>query len=231
MKKIQIYLDTADISKIIKTSKNNDIRGYTTNPSLMNKNKIQSYKKFIEYLCSKTTKPISFEIFADNEDKIYNQAITIAKFSRNIFVKIPIVNSKGKSLCGVIKKLSNKKIKLNITAVFSLKQFKKAHLSLNKDTPSIISIFAGRIADTGRDPEKIIRKCVTFRKNKKIKILWASTREFFNIIQAQNSKCDIITVTPEIYAKKYYKNFNLEKFSTQTSIMFYEDGKKLKLSI
>ena len=231
MKKIQIYLDTADISKIIKTSKNNDIRGYTTNPSLMHKNKIQSYKKFIEYLCSKTTKPISFEIFADNEDKIYNQAITIAKFSRNIFVKIPIVNSKGKSLCGVIKKLSNKKIKLNITAVFSLKQFKQAHSSLNKDTPSIISIFAGRIADTGRDPEKIIRKCVTFRKNKKIKILWASTREFFNIIQAQNSKCDIITVTPEIYAKKYYKNFNLEKFSTQTSKMFYEDGKKLNLSI
>ena len=231
MSKIQIYLDTADISKIIKTSKNSDIRGYTTNPSLMNKNKIKSYKKFIEYLCSKTTKPISFEIFADNEDEIYNQAITIAKFSRNIFVKVPIVNSKGKSLCGVIKKLSNKKIKLNITAVFSLKQFKKAHLSLNKDTPSIISIFAGRIADTGRDPEKIIRKCVTFRKNKKIKILWASTREFFNIIQAQNSKCDIITVTPEIYAKKYYKNFNLEKFSTQTSKMFYEDGKKLNLSI
>ena len=231
MSKIQIYLDTADISKIIKTSKNSDIRGYTTNPSLMNKNKIQSYKKFIEYLCSKTTKPISFEIFADNEDKIYNQAITIAKFSRNIFVKIPIVNSKGKSLCGVIKKLSNKKIKLNITAVFSLKQFKQAHSSLNKDTPSIISIFAGRIADTGRDPEKIIRKCVTFRKNEKIKILWASTREFFNIIQAQNSKCDIITVSPEIYAKKYYKNFNLEKFSTQTSKMFYEDGKKLKLII
>ena len=231
MKKIQIYLDTADISKIIKTSKNNDIRGYTTNPSLMHKNKIQSYKKFIEYLCSKTTKPISFEIFADNEDKIYNQAITIAKFSRNIFVKIPIVNSKGKSLCGVIKKLSNKKIKLNITAVFSLKQFKQVHSCLNKDTPSIISIFAGRIADTGRDPEKIIRKCVTFRKNEKIKILWASTREFFNIIQAQNSKCDIITVSPEIYAKKYYKNFNLEKFSTQTSKMFYEDGKKLKLII
>ena len=231
MSKIQIYLDTADISKIIKTSKNSDIRGYTTNPSLMNKNKIKSYKKFIEYLCSKTTKPISFEIFADNEDEIYNQAITIAKFSRNIFVKVPIVNSKGKSLCGVIKKLSNKKIKLNITAVFSLNQFKKAHLSLSKDTPSIISIFAGRIADTGRDPEKIIRKCVTFRKNKKIKILWASTREFFNIIQAQNSKCDIITVTPEIYAKKYYKNFNLEKFSTQTSKMFYEDGKKLNLSI
>ena len=231
MSKIQIYLDTADISKIIKTSKNSDIRGYTTNPSLMNKNKIKSYRKFIEYLCSKTTKPISFEIFADNEDEIYNQAITIAKFSRNIFVKVPIVNSKGKSLCGVIKKLSNKKIKLNITAVFSLNQFKKAHLSLNKDTPSIISIFAGRIADTGRDPEKIIRKCVTFRKNKKIKILWASTREFFNIIQAQNSKCDIITVTPEIYAKKYYKNFNLEKFSTQTSKMFYEDGKKLNLSI
>jgi len=231
MRKIQIYLDTADIDKIIKTSKNNDIKGYTTNPSLMNKNKIQSYKKFIEYLCSKTNKPISFEIFADNENEIYNQAITIAKFSKNIFVKVPIVNSKGKSLCRIIKKLSNKKIKLNITAVFTLRQFKKAYLSLDKNTPSIISVFAGRIADTGRDPDKIIRKCVTFRKNKKIKILWASTREFFNIIQAQNSKCDIITVTPEIYAKKYYKNFNLEKFSTQTSKMFYDDAKKLKLSI
>ncbi len=231
MKKIQIYLDTADVSKIIKASKNNDIKGYTTNPSLMHKNKIKSYKKFIEYLCSKTNKPISFEVFADNEKKIYNQAITIAKFSKTIFVKVPIVNSKGKYLSEVIKKLSSKQVKLNITAVFTFKQFKKAYLSLNKNTSSIISIFAGRIADTGRDPEKIIKKCVAFRKNKKIKILWASTREFFNIIQAQNSKCDIITVTPEIYIKKYYKNFNLEKFSVQTSKMFYDDAKKLNLSI
>ena len=231
MKKIQIYLDTADISQIIKTSKNSDIKGYTTNPSLMNKNKIKSYKKFIEYLCSKTNKPLSFEIFADNENEIYNQALTIAKFSKNIFVKVPIVNSKGKSLCGVIKKLSNKKIKLNITAVFTPKQFKAAYLSLDKKMTSIISVFAGRIADTGRDPEKIIEKCVRIRKNKKIKILWASTREFFNIIQAQNSKCDIITVTPEIYNKKIFKNYNLEKFSIETSKMFYEDAKKLKLNI
>jgi transaldolase len=231
MSKIQIYLDTADISQIIKTSKNNDIKGYTTNPSLMNKNKIKSYKKFIEYLSSKISKPISFEIFADNESEIYRQALTIANFSKNIFVKVPIVNSKGKSLCRVIKKLSNKKIKLNITAVFTPKQFKEAYLSLDKNTLSIISIFAGRIADTGRDPKKTIEKCVRIRKNKKIKILWASTREYFNITQAQDSKCDIITVTPEIYNKKIYKNYNLKKFSTETSKMFYEDAKKLKLSI
>ena len=231
MKKIQIYLDTADISKIIKTSKINDIKGYTTNPSLMSKNKIKSYKKFIEYLCLRINKPISFEVFADTEKEIYKQAKTITKFSKNIYVKIPIVNSKGKSLSKVIQKLKKKKIKLNITAVFTFKQFKKAYLSLNKKIPSIISIFAGRIADTGRDPQKIIKKCVTFRKNKKIKILWASTREFFNIIQAQNSQCDIITVTPETYSKKQFKNYNLEKFSVQTAKMFYEDAKKLNLSI
>ncbi len=231
MNKIQLYLDTADINEIIKTSNNQDVKGYTTNPSLMKKNKIRSYKKFIEYLCSKTNKPISFEIFSDNENEIYNQAIRISSYGKNIYVKIPIVNSKGKSLCKTIKKLSDEKIKLNITAVFTFKQFKEAYKSLNKKIPSIISVFAGRIADTGRNPESIIKKCVDIRKKNKIKILWASTREFYNIIQAQNSKCDIITITPEIYAKKILKNYNLEKYSTETSLMFYNDAKKLNLKI
>ena len=227
MAKTQIYLDTADINRIVNLENNKDIKGFTTNPSLMKKNNIKSYKKFIKYLCSITKKPISFEIFADDEKNIYEQAVKISSFSKNVYVKIPIVNSKGQILSNVINKLSKEKI----TAVFTFRQFKIAYLALNKKLPNIISIFAGRIADTGRNPEKIINQSARYRKNKNIKILWASTREYFNIIQANKVKCDIITVTPEIYEKKKLKNFNLEKFATQTSKMFYEDAKKLNLNI
>ena len=205
MNKIKLYLDTADIKTILKLSKNSDIKGITTNPSLMKKNNIKSYKNFIQLLCKKISKPISFEIFADNENEIFEQAIKISKYSKNIYVKIPIVNSKGKSLAKVIKKVSNEKIKVNITAVFTFEQFKQAHEAINSYTKSIISIFAGRIADTGRDPIDIIKNCVRYKKKKNIEILWASTREFFNIFQAENSKCEIITVTPEIYFKKIKK--------------------------
>ena len=229
--KIKIYLDTADIKKIVKAKNNKNISGCTTNPSLMRKNNIKSYQSFIKYLCKKVSKPISFEIFADDEKEIINQSIKISKFSKNILVKIPIINSKGKSLAGTIKKISDLNIKLNITAVFTFKQFKSAYDSLNKKNFNIISIFAGRIADTGRDPKFIISKCVKYKKNKNIKILWASTREYLNIIQAQNEKCDIITVTPEILSKKKLSGYNLEKFSIDTSKAFYEDAKKMKLKI
>ncbi len=209
--KIKIYLDTADIKKIVKAKNNKNISGFTTNPSLLRKNNIKSYQSFIKYLCKKVSKPISFEIFADDEKEI--------------------INSKGKSLAGTIKKISDLNIKLNITAVFTFKQFKSAYDSLNKKNFNIISIFAGRIADTGRDPKFIISKCVKYKKNKNIKILWASTREYLNIIQAQNEKCDIITVTPEILSKKKLSGYNLEKFSIDTSKAFYEDAKKMKLKI
>ena len=203
MKKIKIYLDTADINKIIRVNKDKRINGYTTNPSLMKKNNIKSYGKFIKYVCSKISKPISFEIFSDKEDEIYDQAM----------------------------KLSDKKVKLNITAVFTYSQFKSAYDALNKNIPSIISIFAGRIADTGRDPSLMIKKCVRYKKSNYIKILWASTREYLNIIQAEKLNCDIITVTPEIFNKNKIKNYNLTKYSIETSKMFYEDAKKIKLKL
>ena len=231
MKKIKIYLDTADINKIVKKYKDKRISGYTTNPSLMKKNNIKSYSKFIKYVCSKISKPISFEIFSDNEEEIYDQAMKISNFSRNIFVKIPIVNSKGLILKRVIKKLSDKKVKLNITAVFTYSQFKSAYDALNKNIPSIISIFAGRIADTGIDPSLMIKKCVRYKKSNYIEILWASTREYLNIIQAEKLNCDIITVTPEIFNKNKIKNYNLTKYSIETSKMFYEDAKKMKLKL
>ncbi len=231
MNNIKLYLDTADIKTILKLSKNSDIKGITTNPSLMKKNNIKSYKNFIELLCKKISKPISFEIFADNDKEIYNQALKISKFSKNIYVKIPIVNSKGKSLNKVIKKISNEKIKVNITAVFTYEQFKQAHSAINSSTKSIISIFAGRIADTGREPIKLIKKCARYKKKKNIEILWASTREYLNIFQAKNSNCEIITVTPDIYLKKKLRNYNLKKYSIDTSKMFFDDAKKLNLKI
>lgn len=231
MNKIKIYLDTADIDEILKSKTNKIVSGYTTNPSLMKKNNIKEYKHFIKFLCSKISKPISFEIFADNENEIYHQAMKISKFSKNIYVKIPIVNSKGKKLTKVIKRLNKKNIKLNITAVFTLGQYKAAYKSLDKKVSNIISVFAGRIADTGRNPEDILKKCIKVTKSKKIKVLWASTREYYNIIQAQKIKCDIITVTPEILKKNKLKNYNLVKYSKETSKMFFEDAKKIGLKI
>jgi len=231
MNKIKIYLDTADINLILKSLKDKNIHGYTTNPSLMRKNNIKSYKNFIKYLCDKTSRPISFEIFADSEKEIYEQAKKIDSFAKNIYVKIPIVNSKGKNLQNVIKKLSDEKVKLNITAVFTIEQFKTSYLNLNKKVPSIISVFCGRIADTGRDPASTLKKCLKLRKNKNIKILWASTREYLNIFQAEKLKCDIITVPPEILSKKKFKNYNLKKFSIDTAKMFYDDAKQLNLKL
>lgn len=231
MNKIQIYLDSANVDIILKSLKDKNIKGYTTNPSLMKKSNIRSYENFIKYLCKKTKKPISFEIFADKEKEIYKQAKKISSFSSNIYVKIPIVNSKGQSLHKVIKKLSEENIKLNITCVFTAEQFKRSYNVLNKKVSSIISIFCGRIADSGRNPENIIKKCLKIRKTNKVKILWASTREFFNITQAQNYKVDIITVPPEILEKKKYKNYNLKKFSVDTAKMFYDDAKKLNLTL
>ena len=227
LKKIDIYADGADEKEIILFNSMNIVKGLTTNPSLMKKSGVKNYTDFCKKILKKVKKPISFEIFADEENEILRQARIISKWGKNVYVKIPVVNTKNISLKNVIKQLSSEKIKLNITAIFTKKQIKEVINSLGAKTPSIISIFCGRIADAGVSPLDFIQYANTTRKNKKnIKILWASTREIYNIIEAQKANSDIITVPTSILKKINLIGKNLDEYSVETVKMFYEDAKK-----
>jgi transaldolase len=227
LKKISIYADGADINSIKNSLKNKIISGFTTNPTLMKKSGIRDYEKFSK-IAAKLVYPksISLEVFSDELNEMYKQAKIISSWRDNIYVKIPIVNTKGISTNKIIKKLSDERVNLNITAIFTLKQISNVMKRLNKKSKTILSIFAGRIADSGRDPKIIIKNSVRIcKKYKNIKILWASTREPYNIVEAANSGCHIITASNDIISK--IKNFNkdLNIFSKETVQMFYEDAK------
>jgi transaldolase len=231
--KIEYYADGANIKNIKIGNKNNKIKGFTTNPSLMKLSGIKNYKKFAkEILKIVKIKPVSFEIFADEAHEIEAQARIISSWGKNVFVKIPIINTKGISNAKLIGKLNKENIKLNVTAVFLPKQSVDVVKYIGKKTDIIISVFAGRIADSGRDPVIELKKHINLAKNfKNIKILWASVREPLNLIQAQNIGCHIITVPQEILKKT--KNFNkdLFKYSKETVKMFYDDAKKSGFSL
>jgi len=231
--KIEYYADGANIKDIKIGNKNNKIKGFTTNPSLMKLSGIKNYKKFAkEILKIVKIKPVSFEIFADEAHEIEAQARIISSWGKNVFVKIPIINTKGISNAKLIGKLNKENIRLNVTAVFLPKQSVDVVKYIGKKTDIIISVFAGRIADSGRDPVIELKKHINLAKNfKNIKILWASVREPLNLIQAQNIGCHIITVPQEILKKT--KNFNkdLFKYSKETVKMFYDDAKKSGFSL
>lgn len=227
LKKISIFADGADIDSIKNSLKNKIISGFTTNPTLMRKSRIRDYEKFSK-IAAKLVYPksISLEVFSDDLNEMYKQAKIISSWRGNIFVKIPIVNTKGISTNKIIKKLSDERVNLNITAIFTLKQINSVMKMLNKKSNTILSIFAGRIADSGRDPKIIIKNSVRIcKKYKNIKILWASTREPYNIVEAANSGCHIITASDDIISK--IKNFNkdLNIYSKETVQMFYNDAK------
>ena len=188
--------------------------------------------KFCKKILKKISKPISFEVFSDDLHSMSRQAKVINSWGKNVYVKIPIVNSKGKTTVSLIKQLVNSKIKLNITAVFTISQVKQILKNINKDSDLIISIFSGRIADTGRDPIPIIKQALSLKKKfRKVKILWASTREVLNIYQAEKINCEIITVPNNILKKISLKNKNLHKYSIETSKDFFIDGKKSNFKI
>tara|TARA_B100000401_G_scaffold432869_1_gene370787 strand:- start:338 stop:1042 length:705 start_codon:yes stop_codon:yes gene_type:complete len=232
LKRIKIYADGADYYDFVTLNKSKIIKGFTTNPTLMRKSGVKNYEKFAKKLIKVIKKPISFEVFSDELDEMYIQAKKISSWGNNVYVKIPIVNSKGVSTIRLIKKLNLEKIKLNITAVFTFNQVNKIINILNSKTPSIISIFAGRIADTGIDPINILKRSIKLKKNNKnIKILWASTREVLNIYQAENINCDIITVPIGIIKKLNLYKKNLKKYSIETAKDFYLDGLKSKYKI
>lgn len=225
---IAIYADGANMKDILYFNSKKFIKGLTTNPTLMKKSGIKNYQKFaLDVLKIVKKKPISFEVFSDDFKEMYRQAKIISSWGDNVFVKIPVTNTKGLSSYKLISKLSNEGIKLNVTAVLLQDQVNNIVKSLNKKTRSIISIFAGRIADTGRDPIPLVKKSVLLtKKYKNIQILWASTRESLNIFQAQKINCDIITVTTDILSKVNIFGYDLKKYSLDTVKMFYNDAAK-----
>ena len=229
----KIFCDTAEINQIKKFNKKKNIKGFTTNPSLMRKAGAKDYKSYakkILKICS--NKPVSLEVFADDYINMKKQALKINKWGKNVYVKIPITNSKGFFMGKVIKELNNQDIKLNITAVYSSSQTKKILKIINKKTKVIISIFAGRAGDTGKDPLPEFKKSIMFSKRfKNVEILWASVREPYNFLQAKELGCHIITVPPTIIEKieKFGKTF--DQLTKQTVQNFLSDSKKSKFKI
>ncbi len=225
--KVKIFADGADLKSIYDLSEKKFIKGITTNPTLMRKSGVKNYILFAQQVLKKVKKKsISLEVFADNPSEIEHQATKISKLGENVFVKIPIMNTKKKYLYKTIKKLSDKGIKLNITAIMTFKQVKELVKYINPKVETYISIFAGRIADTGRDPIPIMKSSVRLVKKTKSRILWASTREIYNIFQANESGCHIITVGYEFIKKLNLIGYNLENYSLDTVRTFFTDAKK-----
>jgi len=224
---IKIFADGADLNSIKRLLKNKLVKGFTTNPTLMKKAGIKNYEIFSKSVAKLVyPKSVSLEVFSDDLNEMYRQAKIISSWGKNIFVKIPIINTMGFSTNRIVKKLSDEKVNLNITAIFTFKQIKDVIKVLNKNSNTILSIFAGRIADSGRDPEHLIKKSIKIsKKYKKIQILWASTREAYNVIQAANCGCHIITISDDIINKVKYFGKNLNIFSKETVKMFYNDAK------
>jgi len=231
--KTKIFCDIADFKTIKFFNNKSFVDGFTTNPSLMRQAGAKNYKDYsikILKVCKK--KPISFEVFADDAREMLKQAYKINTWGNNVYVKIPVVNSKGLFMGSVIKELSNKGIKLNITAVYTYEQTKKIYKCLNKKTKSIISIFAGRMADKGKDPLPIFKKSISLtKKNKNIEILWASTREAYNYIQAKQLKCNIITMPPKVINQINLFGKSFQSMTIDTVKGFLEDSKKSKFKL
>ena len=228
----KIFCDIADLKLIKKFNKKKIVKGFTTNPSLMRKAGAKDYKLYCKKILNLTSKPISFEVFADDEKKMIKQGQEISKWGKNIYVKVPVTNSKGKFMGEVINFLNKKKIKLNITAVYNAKQTNKILNKIDKKTKVIISIFAGRAADVGKDPIPEFHKSIKLSKKfKNVEILWASVREPYNYTQSKQLGCHIITVPPSIIEKieKFGKTF--DKLTTETVKAFLVDSKKSKFKI
>ena len=229
----KIFCDIADLKLIKKFYKKKIVKGFTTNPSLMRKagaKDYKSYSKKILKVCK--TKPISFEVFADNKKDMIEQGMKISTWGKNIFVKVPVVNSKNQFTGEVIKKLNSKNIKLNITAVYTSKQTEKILKVINKKTRVIISIFVGRAGDAGKDPTpEIIKSIKMSKKFKNVEILWASVREPYNYLHSKKLGCHIITVPPSIIEKieKFGKSFH--QLTEETVKAFLVDSKKSKFNI
>ena len=231
--KIKIFCDIADLGLIRKFNKKKIVKGFTTNPSLMGKAGAKNYETYSKQLirvCGK--KPISLEVFSDDHESMINQGVKINSWGKNVYVKVPVVNSKNKFTGKVIKKLNSQNIKLNITAVYTAKQTREILKFINKKTKVIISIFAGRAGDTGKDPLPEIEESIKLAKKfRNVEILWASVREPYNYTKANQIGCHIITIPPSIIEKIENFGKSFKKLTIETVKTFLTDSKKSKFKI
>ena len=224
--RIDLYADGADVRDMLAARESGIVKGFTTNPTLMRKCGVTDYEAFArEALVAVQGMPISFEVFADDFDEMERQARQIATWGDAVFVKIPITNTAGQSSVPLIRRLSHAGVKLNITAILTLEQVRDVVDALDENVPAIISVFAGRIADTGRDPVPLMSEAREIASVKpKAQLLWASPRELLNIFQAQDCGCHIITVTSDILKKLSMVGRSLDELSLDTVKMFYNDA-------
>lgn len=223
---VKIFADGADLSVIAKLCENKAIGGFTTNPTLMRKAGVNDYEAFAkDALKLVGDKPISFEVFSDDFEDMERQARRIASWGKNVYAKIPVTNTKGQMADQLVKRLTSEGVKVNVTAILTKAQVERMAAVLKGGAPSVISIFAGRIADTGIDPLPLMRESVErVRPHSTIEIIWASPRELLNVVQAAEIGCHIITVTPDILAKLALIGHDLDQYSLETVKMFYNDG-------
>ncbi|MDB4250458.1 transaldolase [Candidatus Pelagibacter sp.] len=224
--KVKIFADGANKKDMLEMNSKSFIKGLTTNPTLMKKEGITDYREFCkDILTAIKNKPISFEVFSDDFKEMERQAMEISSWGENVYVKIPITNTKKETCYEIVKKLSKQKVKLNITAIMTLTQVKQVVSVLEPNVPSYISVFAGRIADTGIDPEPLMAEAVELLKLAPAsELIWASPRELLNIFQADKIGCHVITVTNDILKKLSLVGYDLNEYSLDTVKMFYSDA-------
>jgi len=224
--KVKIFADGALKNEMLDMHQKTFIKGLTTNPTLMNKAGIKDYRAFCkDILTVIKDKPLSFEVFSDDFSDMERQALEIASWGDNVYVKIPVTNTKAQPCYDLVKKLAKQKVKLNITAIMTLDQVANVVDALDKDVAAYISIFAGRVADTGRDPIPMMQSALLLMKKKPLsELIWASPRELLNIFQADQIGCHIITVTHDILKKLALVDYDLDKYSLDTVKMFYNDA-------
>lgn len=224
--KVKIFADGADKLGMLEMYSKPFIKGLTTNPTLMKKAGIVDYKAFCkDILSSIRDKPLSFEVFSDDFSEMERQALEIASWGENVYVKIPVTNTKQQTCYTLVKKLADQKVKLNITALMTLDQVSNVVASLNPNVASYVSVFAGRVADTGYDPVPMMEKAVDILKaSPASELIWASPRELLNIFQANDIGCHIITVTNDILKKLSLVGYDLDEYSLDTVKMFYKDA-------
>lgn len=231
--KIKLFADGADLAGMIEMAAKPYISGLTTNPTLMKKAGVTDYVKFAkDVLREIQTKPISFEVFSDDLEEMKTQAEKISSWGKNVYVKIPVSNTQGDSTQTVVKYLTDNGVKVNVTALMTNEQVAHIVEVLNPNVESYVSVFAGRIADTGRDPIPVMRKCVaTLSQNEKSELIWASPRELLNVFQANEIGCQIITATNDILKKLELVGYDLGAYSIDTVKMFYSDAQKAGFSL
>jgi transaldolase len=226
--KVKIFADGADLDGILELYRNPLISGFTTNPTLMHKSGILDYEKFSRQVLEHVSdRPISFEVFSDEFDEMERQARKITDWGENVYVKIPVTNTRRESSAKLVRRLASEGVKLNVTALMTLEQVREVSIALESNAPSYISVFAGRIADTGRDPMPIMKEAVEIMSpHETQELIWASPRELLNIFHADEVGCHVITVTHDVLKKLSLVGKDLDEFSLDTVKMFHSDAKK-----